>query len=178
MKSCKGCKESLPLSEYYFRKTGIPYTLCKLCYLADRKKRDLSRRHDSVEKECNACHVVLPVEGFSKNRSGKLGRCETCKSCVSRDNLRIKYGIVDIEKMVDKLDGKCQICSRDFSDSRWGKPAVDHDHSCCSGNKTCGKCVRGLLCSECNHGLGKFQDSEEVLMSAIEYLRGYRESGQ
>jgi len=45
---------------------------------------------------------------------------------------------------------------------------VDHCHS--SGK------VRGLLCHHCNTALGKFQDSVEVLSSAIDYLRKNNDS--
>lgn len=73
MKECKGCKETLPISDYYLRKIGIPYTLCKTCYLLDKKRRDLARTHSGTEKECNACHRVLGVDKFSKNRLGIPG---------------------------------------------------------------------------------------------------------
>lgn len=48
---------------------------------------------------------------------------------------------------------------------------VDHDHRCCPGSKTCGKCVRGLLCSDCNLLLGKARDDEKILLKAVGYLR-------
>lgn len=67
-----------------------------------------------------------------------------------------------------KQGGVCAVCKKE-SDPL----VVDHDHSCCSQRKTCGKCTRGLLCRSCNTFIGLAQDSPEILSNAIEYLRGY-----
>jgi len=48
--------------------------------------------------------------------------------------------------------------------------AVDHNHACCPGRKSCGECVRGLLCSNCNKALGLVRDSVETLRNMIEYV--------
>ena len=48
---------------------------------------------------------------------------------------------------------------------------LDHDHACCPGTDSCGKCVRKLLCRECNMGLGLFKDDVERLDRAADYLR-------
>lgn len=67
---------------------------------------------------------------------------------------------------------RCLICGN--------KPhllVVDHDHKCCpQRHKTCGKCVRGLLCRSCNTLIGLAKESEEVLSKAIEYLQSYRKA--
>jgi hypothetical protein len=52
---------------------------------------------------------------------------------------------------------------------------IDHDHACCPGKgRTCGNCVRGVLCGHCNHILGKAQDDRERLMKLVEYLDASR----
>lgn len=80
------------------------------------------------------------------------------------------YGmtIEEHEQMLTEQGGGCAICGTpDPGHQDW---ATDHDHACCPGKKSCGKCVRGLLCSRCNVGLGMFEDDVERLMSAITYL--------
>jgi hypothetical protein len=52
---------------------------------------------------------------------------------------------------------------------------VDHDHTCCPGAKSCGKCIRGLICRRCNSILGGVNDSIELLEKVIEYARRYRD---
>jgi len=47
---------------------------------------------------------------------------------------------------------------------------IDHDHDCCAGVRSCGKCVRGVLCCNCNWGLGAFRDDPERLAGAITYI--------
>lgn len=48
--------------------------------------------------------------------------------------------------------------------------SVDHNHQCCPGSNSCGKCVRGLLCSSCNSTLGHANDDPSRLQSLISYL--------
>lgn len=69
-------------------------------------------------------------------------------------------------------DYRCAICKTD-SPGGHGRWHIDHNHSCCEGSGSCGKCIRGLLCSYCNSGLGYLKDSVEVLRSAEIYLERY-----
>jgi len=64
---------------------------------------------------------------------------------------------------------RCAICFADAPGGR-GEWHIDHDHECCSKQTSCGECVRGLLCMNCNHGLGSFKDNPLALQSAISYL--------
>src|SRR5512135_652614 len=78
--------------------------------------------------------------------------------------LKIKYGIslAQYNAMHGAQGGACAICRRDDG----GTLHVDHCHAT---NR-----VRGLLCSKCNAGLGCYGDDEELMLKAIEYLRGSR----
>jgi len=74
------------------------------------------------------------------------------------------YGITleQFNKTLQKQDGCCAICDEVSSHKRHKHLSVDHDH------KT-GK-VRGILCDNCNQGLGKFKECRKLLMKAAEYL--------
>jgi hypothetical protein len=82
--------------------------------------------------------------------------------------MRYKLTHEQYEKMLEDQGGVCAICKKPP-----GKKAlcVDHDHACCSTERTCGKCVRGLLCNNCNHGVG-FLEKTEWLGKASRYLGG------
>ena len=47
---------------------------------------------------------------------------------------------------------------------------IDHDHRCCPGEKSCGKCVRGILYGYINSSLGVFTNPE-WLIKAYKYLK-------
>lgn len=85
--------------------------------------------------------------------------------------MKYKYSITyeDYLLLLEKQGGVCDICGTDDPRGR-GKFHIDHDHSCCSTEKTCGKCIRSLLCSSCNRKLGILENSE-WLDKAFVYLQ-------
>lgn len=79
-------------------------------------------------------------------------------------------GIREYETMIVIQDGKCGICYQVETTQRRGKDvalSVDHCH-------TTGA-IRGLLCNNCNNGLGQFKDNEQFLLNALSYLRKHKE---
>ena len=80
-----------------------------------------------------------------------------------RNNYFSRYNITiaDYEKLLEKQNNCCAICySKTGSANK--RLAVDHNHQ--TG------IIRGLLCDECNTGLGKFKDNPSLLTNAIAYL--------
>lgn len=65
--------------------------------------------------------------------------------------------------------GHCALCQRATGKAK--KLSIDHDHKCCPGKTSCGRCVRGLLCSTCNKFLGHARDLIEYFMRCVEYLQ-------
>jgi hypothetical protein len=76
-------------------------------------------------------------------------------------SLKRKFNITkeQYDTMLHEQGGVCAICKGVCTRAL----AVDHCH-------TTGK-VRGLLCNNCNRGIGHLKDSVEILEAAINYLR-------
>lgn len=62
----------------------------------------------------------------------------------------------------------CEICGVALTTKNLN---VDHDHSCCPGQQTCGNCVRGFLCRACNRAIGSFGESLDNIIRAVTYLQ-------
>ena len=111
--------------------------------------------------KCVHCLIEQPDSNFLYDKHNKRMH-KRCKSCHNTKLLsEDKY-----EDLFLKQKGVCAICSKtntpNRSNGKLQKLSVDHNH-------TTGE-VRGLLCRECNMGLGKFKDSVYLLGKAIEYL--------
>ena len=145
-------------------------------------------------KQCPKCREVLPTSSFQKNKTAKDGLQYHCKVCrkqmdcreehraqhrkryhENKENYRNstykrKYGISldEYEKLLTEQHGLCAICSGECPSKR--SLAVDHDHAT-------GK-VRGLLCANCNRGLGMFKDKIQALEKAITYLEKAQDGKQ
>lgn len=69
---------------------------------------------------------------------------------------RYRLTVEDRDALLEKQGGACAIC-REVK-----KLHVDHCHTT--------KKVRGLLCMDCNTGIGKLKDSKELVARALAYL--------
>lgn len=82
-----------------------------------------------------------------------------------------KYGLTteSYNELLKKQNGVCAICKRPEALKR--SLSIDHDHRCCPTHKSCGKCIRGLLCFRCNQAIGLLNDDVFILESARLYLQ-------
>lgn len=151
---------------------------------------------ENNKKFCSECNLYLSVEEFKKLTSPSAlekysdGYYWCCSSCYKNkmwiytteneptnrkmrrrfklqrrlNNVEITYGLSQ-EDYLSKINDQKNLCAICKTKNVGKVLCVDHDH------KT-GK-VRGLLCTNCNVGLGNLKDNIQILQSAIEYLQNY-----
>lgn len=79
-----------------------------------------------------------------------------------------KYGLNanEFKELATRQNNVCAICGEAETKVRQGRVSqlsIDHCHTT--------QVVRGLLCGNCNAGLGMFEDNPVRLQAAIEYLK-------
>lgn len=136
-----------------------------------RPQGTASHRDELGRKNCPRCHQdKIPTEYYTAAHTVD-GLSAICIRCDRSAKLLRKFRITlaEYELLLAKQGGKCAICST--VECPTGKQfAVDHDHRCCPGAKTCGKCIRGLLCNNCNYILGLLHDDTHHARRVIQYL--------
>jgi hypothetical protein len=158
-KTCTLCRESKALEEFPIRKTG-KYGRNARCTPCNKiKNNQYSRDYRKNNPEKRAATQAAYNQSEEKVYA----------------NRKWRFGLTPeaVTAMVEAQGGVCGLCRRDFLH---GQTFVDHDHSCCPSNwkKTCGRCIRAVLCRTCNQGLGFFQDNPEMLREAADYIERYR----
>ncbi len=91
-----------------------------------------------------------------------LLRSKNHTSNANKNKLPILCTELELVNWYKKQNKVCSVCT--ITELKYGKTLnIDHNHS--TGE------LRGLLCFNCNAGLGNLQDSIENLESAIQYLK-------
>lgn len=119
-------------------------------------------------KKCTGCLEIKPEEAFGKKSSSKKdGLAAKCRDCYNLIRMSGKHSLTP-EEYLELLEKGCAVCG-----ITTGRLCLDHDHKCCPGQKTCGKCIRGVLCDKHNRGLGYFDDDIEAIRKVLAYLESY-----
>lgn len=187
-KECSSCKETKDLALFYKSARGVDgrSSICSQCVKEDSyKRRQKNLTRDDIpypdNKICTTCMIVKTREQFGTDHSVTSGLRRQCKDCererYHKDGLGFaKFGLTekDYELLLEQQNGVCAICKEPPQEGK--RLHVDHDHSCCPGRrKTCGNCNRGLLCFNCNSGIGSLRDDYNIVFEAASYLLSYKE---
>lgn len=163
---CWRCKQVLPVELFGWRKDKSK----------GRRASCLACEDPNGTRRCRTCKDIKPKTEFHRSTKQRLqSDCKKCQKLAMRKwRLATHYGMTveDYDRMLELQGGVCALCSSPPAEDDVLR--VDHDHHCCPGEKTCGRCVRGLLCDRCNRGLGYFKDNTVALKRAPKYIaRGY-----
>jgi hypothetical protein len=180
-KVCTKCNQQMSVQQFHKHKDGKfgLESMCKNCKQGYKDKR-YGKSYGAM-RTCKTCGIKATnneeLKLFQKGSSYKFGRQPHCKKCYlsresmiksnnSLDKRCRKFGITvdDYNNLISIQNNSCAICNKhkDEFSGRGNNFHIDHCH-------TSGK-VRGLLCSNCNTGLGQFKDNIKSLENAIQYL--------
>jgi hypothetical protein len=95
-----------------------------------------------------------------QNKTYRAGR----KHAISARNRALKYGLTEerFNLLMVSQDFACAVCDRPLDPKGYRTIHVDHSH------KT--GAVRGILCSNCNLGIGHLREDPSIMGRAIDYL--------
>ena len=123
-------------------------------------------------KICNICHILKPIEEFSRNQNTGKGRPTTRPSCkICRKDIDGKKMSaserrrMDAVKPSDKTSFICPICEKQTIVNVTVRIVPDHNHKTGKGRK--------WICDSCNTGLGRFKDDIKFIERIIDYLKAF-----
>jgi hypothetical protein len=165
---CQHCGQAYP-------KGGGGTKFCNTCQLAGVYHRHSRSMQPMTEYVCPNCAHTWQT----KQVINRWGLCARCMKKIQGPVATLKNHKVPLPIVLALLqDPTCPGCGRNLHDRINVQPqhhtrlalVVDHDHECCPGKTSCGKCVRGLLCHHCNTALGYARNNPTILRALADYL--------
>lgn len=167
-KMCSACKEFKSLNKFNknlnSRSPDGHYSQCKECrklVYQENKEQILEEHKNYYGRNAEKKKKYQRDYSARKKAENPYWRTEKSHKEFARD-IGIPFEELEswYEKQWMKQQAQCAICGMVF-----GEEVIDHDHIT---NK-----LRGLLCSNCNTGIGMLKDSSELCLKASEYLTRY-----
>ncbi len=157
MKKCCTCAKTKPESEFNKRSVAADRLepSCRECVQKRHRNWIATNKEKAQLYETN--RKPRP-EDYDKERWAKKRRFS-------------KYGLTPetYQELLTLQGDVCAICGIAPTHTY----RVDHDHSCCDRDGSCGNCVRGLLCMRCNAGIGALDDDPARLRRAADYIESF-----
>lgn len=190
-KTCRKCAVEKSLGEFYASPVGKHgvIAICKPCsrerrrqwYVNNREdvkarerarhfaNRDVAREKRRAYYEENRAERIAAVRAYYQANRERI--CESERVAGKARRLRQHYGMSEAEwaSLFAAQGDACAICGTVEPGHKFGW-STDHDHSCCPSKRTCGACIRGILCHARNTGLGQFRDNPTSLRAAADYI--------
>lgn len=135
--------------------------ICTKCKISKLENDFYARKPGNLRTECKQCTKTNVKINYGKNiEYHRAIKRERYKNFTRYENYSNKYGInkYKFKELVVIQNGKCWIC-REKKDEYLN---VDHCHK--TGE------FRGIICKDCNMGIGLFKDNTDNLYRAIRYL--------
>lgn len=128
---------------------------CKICKIEKAITEFYLQNNKSIRStKCKKCYCIETTKYKKKNP-------ERYKLLDLKGSLKRRYNLTleEYNLMIKKSKNKCTICK-----SKLNPKTLVLDH-CHTTNRP-----RGILCRDCNFGIGNFKDNVKYLASAINYL--------
>lgn len=169
---CKSCWAKLDCEfkdcgrKVYFRSTLL---LCTGHWWQTKQGSELTNLVDKIDRSAEYCKIHPDFVHEAEHKG-----TYSCRACGRVQRWKYYYNLSeeDISLLLKKNDYRCHFpdCKKTFS--LHGEPSftIDHDHSCCPGPRSCGSCIRGILCAQHNTYLGR---AEADYTLASKYIKQY-----
>ena len=158
MKTCTRCLVEKSEEDFYRHRR-----ICKSCKILIES----ARRSSSSEEERKQRNIKQLA--YQKTEAGKLAGLKA--------KMKYRYGITlkQYLQISKSQDDACYLCGEKetvphHKNDTVMRLAVDHDHSCCPGTRSCGLCIRSLLCYNCNRFMGRVDKSPKLQERFLDYL--------
>lgn len=169
MRTCTKCGVEKEVTGEFFRPHGHSPGFRGAC----RECEARLQREDYVKnpEKCCAASRKWCRDNPEKHNATKRAWTKANKDKHNATRRKSVYGVSNetFLAMLEKQCGKCAVCGFVFPGINTGdrtvSPHVDHCH------KT--GAFRGILCSDCNSGIGRLKDDFFTVIKAASYLRKF-----